>query len=280
LEILWHLLTLSSAPDAILEFCEKNNLTLKELSPDDFDDQHSPTPSSDGEDDSESAYSSDDAPTNPTLRKTRAALSYQVLQMSGTADKLKPLVTLLSPEKLTEERDKLANALKHTTPAKRLLRGAANPTINAIIGGMAANNILRAVPPGVWTDNCIHLVLTQVRNVLQTASLLMHNLGRIVIEEAATTWQISRSLLVLYGWYNDAGPALAEMLVDALMTSPATLEHRFPQFAPLTKYVHGYVKHIYDTKANKIGSRRKKSDTQLPMQSPAQPSTSGKYKFP
>jgi hypothetical protein len=193
--------------------------------------------------------------------------------MSQNTGHLKPLVTLLSPESLSEERDKLRNALHNAKPAQRTRKMAQNPAMNTIIGNMAVNNRLTAVPPGEWTDNCIHLVLGQVHTVLQSARALMHELAGMLISQAAITWQVSRSLLVLYRWYNDTGPALAEMLIGTLLMSPTMLERRFPQFSPLTRHIYAYVQQVYDAKAQKIGrsrSQRKKQaepNAELPEKS-------------
>jgi hypothetical protein len=202
----------------------------------------------------------------PSKHKTGA----HTLSVNEDTKHLQYLVELLNPDKLSDEKDKLQAALKEAKPEKRSGKESnASSSIKTVLGHMATNNMLTAIPPGAWSDGCIHLAISQVHTSLATAPSLLRRLAYLTIVESAITWQISRSLRLLYRWYIETGPALAEMLVDTFMESPDVLDRRHPQFAPLVRHSFGYVKCIYDRKLTSQKKGKKKIQSPPGQQMPS-----------
>ena len=256
---------MKSCQDILQVFYEQRGLEFEEFDDNDYVDLASSSSSHIDNDDN-----SDYGESNPSSsqRKSRSQTAH-MLSLNTSTTKLQPLLSALSVDHLSDERDKLQVALRNAKPETRGNRNNVVTSINTVLGNMATNNSLAAMPPGVWSDGCIHLVISQVHSSLATAPGLLRQLHYLTIAQSAISWQIGRSLRLLYRWYVDTGPTLAEMLVDSLMESPEALDRRHPQFAPLVKHAYGYVKAIYAAKARK--SKKKGQPSISPMSEPPQP---------
>lgn len=256
----------NSCPDILQEFCEQQGLELDKIDDDEYKELFGPDP--DGHDDG-SHYGDNDSSTKAPKQKPGA----HTLSVNENTEKLQSLVELLNEDKLSDERDKLQAALKEAKPDKQSGKeSGATSSIKTVLGHMATNNMFTAIPPGAWSDGCIHLAISQVHTSLATAPSLLRQLAYLTIVESAITWQVSRSLRLLYRWYIETGPALVEMLVDTFMESPDVLDRRHPQFAPLVRHCFGYVKCIYDTKLIASQKKGKKKNQPSAGQQPEMPS--------
>ncbi|KAJ6568263.1 hypothetical protein DFH09DRAFT_918033, partial [Mycena vulgaris] len=99
-----------------------------------------------------------------------------------------------------------------------------------------------------WTQHSAVLSLTRVMQATAVLPELTTNEVKTAILDRSLRWEIARSHLVLYSWYKDTGPKLAQTLMDLHRTGHETLQGGYPSvfaahpaFAALVHHIVSYV---------------------------------------
>ncbi|KAK7059346.1 hypothetical protein R3P38DRAFT_3522302 [Favolaschia claudopus] len=179
-----------------------------------------------------------------------AAVALQ-LEMLGVLEKL------FTPELRQAELDSL---LASEESIQRTKRYFAPTTTTSMVEMLFAQNELRSqfndymsfVPRSSsgskWTQHSAVLSLERVVQAVAVLPDLIVNETKTTILDRSLRWEIARSYLLLYSWYQETDPKLANTLVELHKSGHWTEEGGYPvvqrchpAFAPLVHYIVSYV---------------------------------------
>lgn len=186
------------------------------------------------------------------------------------SDHMEDLEKLFNPEFRQMEAEALADTEENL---KRTKNYFAPTTTTSIVEALVSQNELQTqfndymsfVPKSshhspLWTKHSAILSLGRVVRATAILPDITNHEVKTAILERSLRWEIARSYLLLYSWYRQTGPQLAQTLMDIHKSGYPTVEggypilHRaHPTFAPLVHHIVSYV----ITQANETHTAKK-----------------------
>ncbi|KAJ7173157.1 hypothetical protein C8R46DRAFT_1344751 [Mycena filopes] len=201
------------------------------------------------------------------------------------ADKLADLEKLFDSEFRELEHEALAATEENLKRNKQYFTPVAS---SAIVEALVSQNELQTqfndymsfVPKlsmhaPSWTQHSAVLSLGRVVQATGVLPDLVTNEIKTLILDRSLRWEIARSHLLLYSWYQSTGPRLAQMLFDLHRSGYHTPQGGFPAvykvhptFAALVHHIVLYVTAQAENKREAVKAKRRKTTTAAPRHHP------------